>query len=77
MSHRCTAPLSRPEDRRRGDGEALRPWHALPPCVRSEAFAEDLPDSASLQAAPARRASAALAPLVALALAVGPCWPGR
>lgn len=81
MSYRPAGPLPRPEDRRRGDGEAVLPWHTLAACVRSEAFAEDLSEAPSLQAAPARRASGALAPLMAplmaLALAVGPCWPGR
>ena len=38
------APRLRPEDRRRSDSEAQPPWPASAACLRSEGFAEDLPE---------------------------------
>ena len=46
-----TLPTARPEDRRRPEADAC----VAPPCYRSEAFAEDLADTADpAVAAPAR-----------------------
>ena len=39
----------RPEDRRRGDDREAQPvWHGSPACLRSEGFAEDLPEAVAL-----------------------------
>ena len=73
MSYRPAGPLPRPEDRRRSDGEAALPWHTLPACVRSEAFAEDLSEAPSLRVARARSAIGALPlPLMVLVLVLVP-----
>ena len=65
------APLPRPENRCRSNGEAAPLWDTLPACLRSEAFAEDLPSAASLWAlpTPSERRGAAFAPALSLLLA--------
>ena len=65
------APLPRPENRCRSDGEAAPLWDTLPACLRSEAFAEDLPSAASLWAlpTPTERRAGAFAPALSLLLA--------
>ena len=66
-----TSPLRRPENRCRSDAEAAPGWDTPPACVRSEAFAEDLPPVAplwGLPTPPLRRAGA-FAPALSLLLA--------
>lgn len=73
------APLPRPENRCRSDGEAAPLWDTLPACLRSEAFAEDLPAAASLWAVPAptARRAGAYAPALSLLLASLPLLSSR
>ena len=65
------ASLLRPENRCRSNGEAAPLWDTLPACLRSEAFAEDLPSAASLWAlpTPTERCARAFAPALSLLLA--------
>ncbi len=64
-------PLPRPENRCRGGLEPAPLWDSLPACLRSEAFAEDLPLAAALRAvpAPAVGRARALAPALSLLFA--------
>ena len=67
------APLLRPENRCRSDAEAAPLWDTRPACLRSEAFAEDLPLAAAGWAGPAptvgRARARARAPALSLLLA--------
>ena len=73
------APRQRPEDRRRSDSEAQPLWsasHAASACLRSEGFAEDLPEWVPQTFMPPRR-SGARASLISLMLLGTALLPGR
>ena len=67
----------RPETRRRGDCETQPAWPASPACLRSEAFAEDLPEVALQAFMPPPRRCAALGSRLSLLLVATALLPGR
>ena len=71
------APWSRPENRRRGDCEAQPLWPVSPACLRSEGFAEDLPEVAPQACMPPPQRSDALGSLISLLLVATALLPGR
>ena len=72
-------PLPRPENRCRGGRESVPPWDSLPACLRSEAFAEDLPLAAAPRAVPAPSVgrAGALVPALSLLFASLPLLSSR
>ena len=70
-------PLPRPENRCRGGRESVPLWDSLPACLRSEAFAEDLPLAAWAVPAPSVGRAGALAPALSLLFASLPLLSSR